>query len=656
MILENNIKLAFIRVHSRLNLFARNPYGLVSVFLALLAIAPLHAADERPNFLWIIAEDISPLFGCYGDRGANTPHLDALAQRSHLFKKAFATAPVCSPSRSALASGVYPTSLGTQHMFSDIPLPERIDPVMRILKRNGYFTTLRGKACFNFDEAGLFDYWKQDTAPWRQVPADKPFFAYMNLGQTHEGPGNSDKAATEPLSRLPADAKHEPAKVELPPYYPDTPEMRRIWARYLDLITVWDQDVKEVLEQLESDGRAEDTIVFVLADHGMGLPRYKRWINKTGLHVPLIVHVPEKFRHLAGGSGPGTVHEQLVSLLDLPATVLEMAGIERPDYYSGQSLFSEAHRDALFGARDRLDDLPDLSRSVFDGRYHYIRHFQPHLVPMRPGVIMAGASNTKESHRELLRVHEAGEDTEESAKLWSPRPFEELYDLQEDPHELHNIADKPEQAEVRARLAKRLNRWILETRDTGFATELEMMRRSRQAGEAPFTWAQDSKNYPLKAALEAAEAASSPGAAALPSSEDPILNYWAVQQRLIRGDRSAEAVAFFEEHLGSESPAVRLAAAEGLAKAGEGESAVPVLLSGLTAEEPWVRMQAARSLAVSLSPEDLRPLESEMRKCLKEIDERTERARCREWAVSTVQALHFALIKSGLETAENLGR
>lgn len=625
----------------------------LAVFLVLLAFAPLHAADKRPNFLWIIAEDISPLFGCYGDREANTPHLDALAKRSHLFTRAFATAPVCSPSRSAMASGIYPTSLGTQHMFSDIRLPERIDPVMRILKRNGYFTTMRGKTCFNFDDAGLIDYWKDDTAPWRQVPADKPFFAYMNLGKTHEGPGNFDRFAADPLSRLPADAKHDPATVTLPPYYPDTQEMRRIWARYLDLISVWDRDVHGVLEQLKADGRADDTIVFVLSDHGIGLPRYKRWLYQTGLHVPLIVHVPEKLRHLVG-SGPGTVHEHLVSLLDLPATVLEMAGIERPDYYAGRSLFSGVKRSEIFGARDRLDDLPDLSRSVFDGRYHYIRHFQPHVVPMRPGVIMADAS--KESHRELRRVHAAGEDTKESAKLWSPRPFEELYDLQEDPHELNNIADKPEQAEVRARLAKRLTQWILETRDTGFASELEMLRRSRQAGVAPFTWAQDSNSYPLIAALEAAAAASSPHAALLPASTEPILSYWAVQQRVIRSDRSAQALAFFKEHLACESPAVRLAAAEGLAKAGEGKSAIPVFLDGLTAEEPWVRVQAARSLAVSLSPEDLRPLGPEMRKCLKETEERTERPKCREWAVSTVQALHFALIKSGLETAEALGR
>jgi len=628
---------------------------LLPVCLIFLASGPLYAADERPNFLWIIAEDVSPLFGSYGDRDANTPHLDALAQRSHLFKYAFATAPVCSPSRSALASGVYPTSLGTQHMFSSIPLPERIDPVMRILKRNGYFITLRGKTCFNFDDAGLIDYWKQDVAPWRQAPPDQPFFAYMNLGQTHEGSGNSSRTAADPLSRLPADARHDPAEAALPPYYPDTAEMRRIWARYLDLISVWDRDVNQVLEQLDADGQADETIVFVLADHGMGLPRYKRWLYRTGVHVPLIVHVPDKFRHLTGESGPGTVHEQLVSLLDLPATALEMAGIERPDYYSGQSLFPEEPRDALFAARDRLDDLSDLSRSVFDGRYHYIRHFQPHFVPMRPGVIMAGASK-KESHRELRRVHEAGEDTEESAKLWSSRPFEELYDLQEDPYELQNLADKPEQAEVRARLAKRLTRWILETRDTGFASELEMLRRSRLAGEAPFAWAQDSKSYPLEAALEAAKAASSPHADLLPASEEPILTYWAVQQRLIRGDRSAEALAFFNEGLGSESPAVRLAAAEGLARVGEEDSAIPVLLDGLTAEEPWVRMQAARSLAVSLSPADLRPLEPEMRNCLKEIAARTERPSCRDWTVSTVQALHFALIKSGLETAESLGR
>lgn len=626
----------------------KRPLVALLTFLALLGLPAL--AADRPNFLWIIAEDISPFLGCYGHEDARTPHLDALADSSHLFRHAFATAPVCSPSRSAMASGVYPTTLGTQHMFSDIALPEGIDPVMRVLKHHGYWTALRGKTCFNFDDAGLFDYWKTDTAPWRECPEGQPFFAYMNLGQTHEGPGNLNAAAAEPLSRLPADARHDPATVRLPPFYPDTPEMRRIWARYLDLISVWDRDVHEVLEGLAADGHADDTIVFVLSDHGMGLPRFKRWLHLTGLQVPLIVHVPEKFRHLAGDAAPGTVHEKLVSLLDLPATTLELAGIDVPKSYDGRSLFSSAGHDHVFGARDRLDDLRDLSRSVFDGRYLYIRHYQPHLVPMRPGVIMSG--HIKESIRELERLHRAGADTPESAKLWQARPFEELYDLRQDPWETDNLADDPQLAEVKQALADRLSRWILDSRDSGFAPEVEMLRRSQQQGIAPHTWLQDPESYPLAAALDAADTASRPGSPLLPASSEPILTWWALQQRLIRSDFSPPAIAFFEAQLASESPAVRLAAAEALAKAGLADRALPVFREALAAPEPWVPMHAARLLAVSL--DDVRPLENDIRGKLRALHEAPPGPSCRQWSVSTVQSLHWALIKSGLETFESL--
>ena len=625
---------------------------LLLLVLALAStVAPVVSAD-RPNFLWIIAEDLSPFLGCYGHQDARTPHLDALAARSHTFLRAYATAPVCSPSRSGLASGVYPTSLGSQHMFSDIRLPDSADPVMRLLKQHGYWTALRGKTCFNFDDAGLFDYWKTDTAPWRQCPEGRPFFAYMNLGQTHEGPGNSSQAAAEPLSRLPEGAKHNPGTVDLPPFYPDTPEMRRIWARYLDLLSVWDRDVHEVLEGLAADGHADDTIVFVLSDHGMGLPRFKRWLHLTGLHVPLIVHVPEKFRHLVGDAAPGTAHDRLVSLLDLPATTLEMAGLDVPDYYHGHSLFDSPERSHVFGARDRLDDLRDLSRSVFDGRYLYIRHYQPHLVPMRPGVIMSG--HKKESIRELARLHRAGADTPESAEMWRPRPFEELYDLQEDPWETDNRAADPQLAEVKAVLADRLREWILETRDSGFASEPEMLRRSQQQGIPPYTWLQDPAAYPLAAVLDAADAASRPDGPTLEASDEPILTWWALQQRIIRSDFSPAAIDFFAAQLESESPAVRLAAAEGLAKAGLPEPTLPVFREALASPEPWVPMHAARILAVSL--DNVRPLEKEIRATLEAIQQGPAGPSCRQWSVSTVQALDWALIKCGLEKFESIGR
>ncbi len=604
---------------------------------------------RRPNILWIVAEDISPLFGCYGHPGAATPHIDNYAKKSFLFKNAYTTAPICAPSRSCLATGMYATSLGTQNLRSEVKIPEKIQPLAGILRRNGYWTSLRGKTDYNFDPDGLFDYWKQDTAPWRKCPGDKPFFAFLNLGSTHEGSGNLTERAGTALKRLPPGLEHDPAKITLPPYYPDTPEMRRIWARYYDLITVWDHDVDQVLKQLAVDGRADNTIVFLMADHGMGVPRYKRWLYLTGLHVPLIIHVPEKFLHLINQKKAAQVRDEPVSYLDLPPTVLKMAGISIPDNFQGTPLFTKDKRKYIFGARDRADDMYDLSRAVFDGRYLYIRHYMPHMIPMQEGLIMG--PYRKESHKELYRVHNAGQDTQQSAKLWQPRPHEELYDIQTDPHELDNIADQTEYKNIKTQLAQRLRQWILETRDSGFLTEPEMHRRANAAGATPYDILQNDSTYPVEAILNAAERASLPGSASLSAGDDPMVTFWAIQQRIIQGDRSAPAVIFFKTQIRHDNPVVRTAAAEALARTGHEETAVPVFRRLLSETEPNVLLYVARSLAVSL--QDAGPLEKEIRQTRKRM--LAPPGSRRPWkdfnySAFTTWALEWALIKSGLNT------
>jgi hypothetical protein len=533
-----------------------------------------------------------------------------------------------------------------------VTLPKRIQPLAGILRQHGYWTALRGKTDYNFDPDGLFDYWKEDTAPWRACEVGKPFFAFLNLGSTHEGSGNLSEKADLALRRLPSELKHSPAEVDLPPYFPDTAEMRRIWARYLDLITVWDRDVDQVLGQLAADGHADDTIVFLMADHGMGLPRYKRWLYLTGLHVPLIVHVPEKFQHLIGEDRQASVRNELVSYVDLPPTVLHMAGIPIPGSFQGQRLFADEQRDCVFGARDRADDMYDLSRAVFDGRYLYIRHFLPHLPPMQEGIIMS--PYRKESHQELHRLHQAGRDTAQSGKLWSPRPFEELYDIQADPEELDNLAGAPHLSNVKAQLAARLRRWILETRDSGFLTESDMHRRTNRAGVAPYDILQDPGQYPIQQILHAAERASLPTAPLLPSGDDPMVTYWAIQQRIIRNDASDATVRFLTEQLTRDNPTVRAAAAEALARLGHAELAVPAFRELLAEEEPNLLLYIARALAISL--DDVRPLESEIRETRQRM--LAPPGSPRPWkdftySAFTTWALEWALIKSGLNTPDD---
>ena len=629
-------------------------HHLLVVMVALLGGCRCGWAEDRPNFLWIVAEDISPLFGCYGDKDAVTPNIDAFAKKSHVFRRAFATASICAPSRSCLATGMYATSLGTQNLRSEVRIPPQVQPVAKQLRDAGYWTALRGKTDFNFDPAGLFDHWKQDTTPWRTCPEDKPFFAFMNLGRTHEGSGNLTDRAAPALARLRPEAKHDRAKVVLPPYYPDTPEMRRIWARYHDLITVFDQDVGEVLASLAADGRDDDTIVFLMADHGLGLPRYKRWLYLTGLQVPLIVHVPERFQHLIGNAGPSSVRNELVSYVDLPATVLAIAGQPRSELAQGIPLFAANQRDYVFGARDRADDMYDLSRCVFDGRYLYVRHFLPHQVPMQEGIIMS--DYRKESHQELHRIHRLGRDTKHSRKLWEPRPHEQLFDTKHDPRELSNLAADPRLTAVKSRLASRLRDWILETRDSGFMPEPEMHRRANELGMTPFEMLQDDKQYPIAKILHAAELASSPSAPDIEPGEHAVVSYWAIQQRIIRGDRDEAAVAFFTSQLTDRNPIVRTTAAEALARAGHEKLAAPVFKQLLRETEPNLLLYVARSLAVSF--DDVTPLESEVRAAHKRMlspPESPRRWKDFNYSAFTTWALEWSLIKSGKNTPEDFG-
>lgn len=614
--------------------------------LVLLMPTAACATDNtnRPNILWIVAEDISPFFGCYGSPEAITPNIDTFAKRSHLFKRAYSTAPICSPSRSCLATGMYATSLGSQNLRSKIELPPEISPLAKILKEHGYWTALRGKTDYNFDANGLFDYWKQDTNPWRACPQDKPFFAFMNLGSTHEGSGNRPERAAEALKKLPLGAKRDPAAITMPPHHPDSPEMRRIWARYHDLITVFDLEVGKVLDQLEADGLADNTIVFLMADHGMGLPRYKRWLYLTGLHVPLIVHLPKKFQ---GRQGEASVRDTLVSYVDLPATALEMAGVETPSYFAGKSIFSGKEREYVFGARDRADDMYDLSRCVFDGRYLYIRHYLPHLPPMQEGYILSPVY--KESVIELHRLHDAGLDTAQSQKLWEPRPFEELYDIQSDPHEQHNVADNKALANVKARLAKRLKTWILDTRDSGFLTEPEMHLRTITANSAQHSILSNDETYPIESILAAADQASRPGSKLLSGGDDPALDFWAIQQRILRKDSSDKARRFLRTKLASDSPTVRTAAAEALARLGDKDAAIPVFRELLAMPEPNLRLYVARSLAISF--DNCSPLEKEIRAARQDM--LAPPGSSRPWkdfvySAFTTWALEWALVKSDL--------
>ena len=341
------------------------------------------------NILWIVAEDYSPDLGSYGDAYATTPSLDRLAGEGVRFTRAFASAPVCAPARSTIITGMYATTIGSHHMRSTAVPPPHVKAFPEWLRAAGYYTTNNSKTDYNISPwlptdtaravreapVGPWDD-SSGTAHWRNRPAGTPFFSVFNLGATHEGQVRlpPDRLA-ERTAGLTPDERHEPADAVLPPYYPDTPIVREDWATYHDLVTVMDRQAGQLLQALEDDGLADDTVVFFYGDHGRGLPRAKRWVYDSGLHVPLIVRWPGRLE-------AGTTRDDLVSFLDLAPTVLSLAGAEAPVHMQGRVFLGDGVEPApeyLFFTRDRMDSVHDRIRAVRDRRYKYIRNFEPGL-------------------------------------------------------------------------------------------------------------------------------------------------------------------------------------------------------------------------------------------------------------------------------------
>jgi len=446
----------------------------------------------RPNILWISTEDMSPHLGAYGDRLARTPTLDRLAAESLRFTNAFATAPVCAPSRAAIITGMYQTAIGAQHMrTTENRVPELPGPYLAVppfyvkafpeyLRAAGYFTSNRAKTDYQFGEP--FTIWDDlgNRAHWRNRP-DKaqPFFSVFNITVTHESrafPGSPSRKG-KPLVT-------DPAAIEVPPYYPDTPLVREELARLYDNVADMDARVAEILGQLEEDGLADSTIVFFWSDHGDGVPRAKRSLYDAGLRVPLMIRWPKA---LHPPFAPGTVSDELVSLIDLAPTVLALAGVEIPAHMQGRVLVGPKAQPApryVFAARDRMDIEYDMMRAARGERFLYIRNFEPQL-PYAGHIIYRNQSAIMQ---EWLRLQAEGTLTGPPA-LWmqTSRPVEELYDTQADPHQIHNLADDPRHHDTLARMRAAVAEWMTRIGDQGLINEAEMIQRMWPGGVQPET-------------------------------------------------------------------------------------------------------------------------------------------------------------------------
>lgn len=443
----------------------------------------------RPNFLWISCEDMSPNLGCFGDPYAVTPNLDRLAAEGVRYVNVFTHSPVCAPSRSGIITGMYSTTIGTHQMrCKGVPPPE-VKCFPEYLRAAGYYCTNNVKTDYQFDPP--LTAWDEcsQKAHWRNRPSGQPFFAVFNFTVTHESQVRSrEPGLLKRIEALAPHERHDPAKAILPPYYPDTPIVRRDWAQYYDVITLMDKQAGEILRQLEEDGLAEDTIVWFWSDHGRGLPRGKRWVYDSGIHVPLILRIPEKFRAWASPDNPdavrpGSVNEDLIAFVDFAPTMLSLAGLPIPQHMQGRPFLGPQKappRRFVFAHRDRMDETYDLIRAVRDKRFKYIRNFMFYLPHSQEVSYMEETPTTQE----MRRLHAEGKLTAPQELFFQcPKPIEELYDTQNDPHEVHNLAGDPRYRDVLERMRTELLRWMRETGDVGLIPEPEFEEMKRPGGQ-----------------------------------------------------------------------------------------------------------------------------------------------------------------------------
>jgi arylsulfatase A-like enzyme len=406
------------------------------------------------NILWILGDDLGPELSCYGYPAARTPNLDKLASQGVRYTNAFVTGPVCSASRSALFTGMYQTSINCQHHRSMVTLPENVKPVSHLFQGGGYLTVINAKTDFNFR------YDKTDANDFKSRKPNQPFFAQYSFIEPHRKGGKAAYEDTFAYTRN-IDDPTDPAKVTVPPYYPDTAVTRKDIAGYLDALRLLDRKVGALLQRLDEEKLADNTIVIFLGDNGICMPRGKQFLYDGGIHIPLIVRWP-------GVTQPGTVDDRLVSAIDITATSLAAAGVPRPANMEGKVFLgpdADAPRDYIVAARDRCDETVDRIRCVRTKQFKYIRNFMPDRAYTQP-------NNYKERSYPILAELRAWKKEGKLSPAQQPfmadaRPPEELYDIQSDPNELNNLAADPARASTVKQLRQTLDDWIKTTGDKG---------------------------------------------------------------------------------------------------------------------------------------------------------------------------------------------
>lgn len=593
---------------------------MLATLASLLLFSEKATAQDRPNIVWVVSEDNSQHFlKLYNENGgAPMPNIEALAKHGLVFNHAFSQAPVCSVARSTLISGSFAPRIGAQYHRATqrVPMPEGQEMFPHYLRQAGYYTTNNAKEDYNMIKSE--DVWDASgrQATYRDRKTGQPFFHVQNFGTTHEGQLHftTEEMKTETTSR-------DPEEFTPFPYHPNTPTFRYSYAKYYDLHQRVDQQIGAFIDQLEADGLMENTFIFYYGDHGGVLPRSKGYIYESGLHVPLVVYVPEKWKHLVPAE-LGSRLDGFVQFMDFGPTVLNLAGVKVPEKMDGRPFLGTgvsadelADRDETFSYADRFDEKYDLVRAVRKGKYKYIRHYQPFNID--------GLYNFYRfrmlAYQEWRALYDAGRLNDAQRQFFDPKPAEALYDVEKDPHEIHNLADdpfyQPQLLELRGKLQQKLK----SLPDLSFFPESEFLARG---ADNPVQFGQQNRSL-IGELIDIADLSLLPFKRAKPAiqkalaSNQVMKRYWAW---IVCSSFGKEADAFYEtaRRTASEDDhrLVRVRAAEFLTLSGQTPPESILVDAVHTADSPTeanlilnslVMLKDSRGIDISYPPYKIRP-------------------------------------------------
>ncbi len=558
------------------------------------------AAEKRPNVVWIVSEDNSVHYlKHFFLGGAETPAIDKLAAHGLTFDHAFSNGAVCSVARTTLATACYGPRIGTQfhRRYSMAPMPDGLRMFPAYLRDAGYYTTNNSKTDYNATPGD--EVWDDSSgqASWRNR-SDKaqPFFHMASHAESHEGRLHFSREAFNNEK-----TQHDPADVQLADYFPDTPLFRYTHARYLDCMSTIDDIVADTVAKLEADGLLEDTFIFYFGDHGGVLPRGKGYIYESGLHVPLVVRVPENFKHLVDRELDSRV-EGHVEFVDFGPTVLQLAGVDVPEQVDGKPFLGAGisatevdARDESFGYADRFDEKYEFIRSLRKGRFQYIRHYQPWL----PDGLQNNYRYKTLAFTEWRELFNAGELIGPQAEFFKAKPIELLFDCEADPHQVKNLADDPAHAKTLATLRGRLTEKLKALPDLSFYPESMLMS---DAMTNPVAFGQNQKAE-IAELVDLANLALGPftqakaGIATAIDSIQPVKRYWAAMVCSAFGDEAAEFAPQFMSIVTDDKPIVRVRAAEFLGILGKIDPQIALTeVVNTTLDDPVVITEALNSI------------------------------------------------------------